>query len=255
MWWFRQNSASRRKEAKKQIKVLARSGTLGGFLLFLLILMGCGLQPLYEAVPQQSFPENGQIGQIEEWAEEREDFSIQQQLHSVQIGSISDTAGRFLRNELLFLLSGGEEPVSPTTRLEVRTSTTESALAVEVRSDVPQAILLTYHARFRLIDQKSGVTLFMGHSLVSTTYDFRSQRFSNKRAERDAQQRVALSAARDIYTRLALFFKTGDFYGKKKFCKQKEDGDIRSTGRRRHCCDRRGSLGDCSSAHFASGRT
>ena len=46
-----------------------------------------------------------------------------------------------------------------------------------------------------------------GRAFKSASYDFSDQRFANKRAYRDAQERVAKAVADDIAARVAGFFR------------------------------------------------
>lgn len=163
-------------------------------LCLLLSLTGCALQPLYGERERQI-------------SSSSESPSLQEEIRHIKIGPISDSGGRYLRNELLFLLGGGKEPSTPLYELRITAAIDESELAVEVKSDVPLAKLVDYHVRFYLKDRTDGKTLFVGSAHVSTTYYFRSQRFANKRAYRDAEKRLAVSAAQDIYMRLLVFFK------------------------------------------------
>jgi LPS-assembly lipoprotein len=160
------------------------------------ILSGCQVRPLYGTG-------SGDFGSTPS--------PVAAELAAIDLESISsryanEDAARVLYNELSFNFERGAGSAAKNYRLKVLMDVNSAAVGVERFADVPSAFTTTMNATFVLSDIQSDETLMTGKSFRSASYDFSDQRFANKRAFRDAQERVAKSVADDIAARVAGFF-------------------------------------------------
>jgi LPS-assembly lipoprotein len=117
--------------------------------------------------------------------------------------------GHYLRSELIFDLDGsGESGTTKRYKLSISTSETVQGTTVDVVSGRANTALLNGAANFKLTSLDGKITMLAGISRASATYYRDEQRFSNVRAARDADIRVARTIADDLKQRLAAFFAT-----------------------------------------------
>lgn len=160
------------------------------------ILSGCQVRPLYGTG-------SGDFGSTPS--------PVAAELAAIDIDSISsryanDDAARVLYNELTFNFERGAGSGEKRYRLKVLMDVSSAEVGVERFADVPSAFTTTMNSTFVLSDIQTDETLMTGKSFRSASYDFSDQRFANKRAFRDAQERVAKSVADDISARVAGYF-------------------------------------------------
>lgn len=154
-----------------------------------LALAGCVARPLYADMPGSG-------------------TAVSQELSKIAVEPARDRLNQILRNELIFGFTGGGEPGAPEYALRMFLTQTDTAVSVEVLSEVPASYIVSLSASFVLSDARTGRTLVTGNSSADASYDFSSQRFANVRAQEDAERRAAKTIARDIRTRLAAYFAT-----------------------------------------------
>ena len=81
----------------------------------------------------------------------------------------------------------------------------ETDIAVQQDTEVTRSnIRMT--TPFSLYDQELGEVVFKGTALSVASYNRVDSEFANVIATRDAEERVSNDTARDIYTRLSIFF-------------------------------------------------
>jgi len=127
-------------------------------------------------------------------------------MRAIDVTASGDRTGQFFRNELLFLLRGGQAGAErPKYRLEHRITQRVSAISVQVFSDVPQSFILNLSIVYVLWDLDSNRIVLQGKSFSEASFTFSNQRFANSRAQIDAQERAAKAIADDVRIRLASF--------------------------------------------------
>lgn len=115
-----------------------------------------------------------------------------------------------LRNELLFMLSGGN-PAPPTHRLDIRFQTTRVSVIVDVETARPDVENFGIVASYTLVDLNTGKPVLTDQAQSRVSYDIpgQQQRFARQRALRDAENRAATVIAETIRSRLASYFVAG----------------------------------------------
>jgi len=173
-----------------------RSTVLCASLACLVALGGCQIRPLYGT-------STGETGLISS--------PVAAELAAIDLDSISsryanDDAARVLFNELTFNFEKGAASPAKKYRLQVLMDVSSAEVGVEEFADVPSAYTMTMNSTFVLSDLATNETLLTGKTFKSASYDFSSQRFANRRALRDANERVAKAVADDIALRIAGYF-------------------------------------------------
>lgn len=161
-----------------------------------LTISGCQVKPLYGT-------STGDFGATPS--------PVSTELAAIDLDSINsqfatEDAARVLYNELTYRFERGAGSQPKKYRLKVLTDVSSAEVGVERFADVPSAYTTTMNSTFVLSDLSTDETLMTGRSFKSASYDFSDQRFANKRAYRDAQERVAKSVAEDIAARIAGYF-------------------------------------------------
>lgn len=126
-------------------------------------------------------------------------------LSTIAVDPIPERLGQQVRNEIVYAMSGAVEPVSPRYRLTVTVVRSSSSVGIHQISGTPTAEVLTVSADYRLVDAGTGEELTKGKSFADASFDFSNQRYANLRAERDAEDRAAVTIANDIVTKVAAF--------------------------------------------------
>ncbi|MBN9673176.1 hypothetical protein JF539_22655 [Labrenzia aggregata] len=160
------------------------------------MLGGCQVRPLYGT-------STGEFGSVPS--------PVAAELAAIDLDSISsryanDDAARVLFNELTFKFERGAATPPKKYRLQVLMDVSSAEVGVEEFADVPSAYTMTMNSTFVLSDLTTNETLLTGKTFKSASYDFSSQRFANRRALRDANERVAKAVADDIALRIAGYF-------------------------------------------------
>jgi LPS-assembly lipoprotein len=157
-----------------------------------LLLGGCEVRPMY-ADPQMF----GRGGGTPAGAA----------LALVQVAPIQEREGVQLRNDLIFALAGGGREVdNPRYRLDVQLSKTSAATTTLALSGLPSASQVTLNATYSLVRIDTGERLYLGRAASRANFDRTVQRFSNVRAEREAEDRAAREIAGMIRNALAAYF-------------------------------------------------
>lgn len=151
-----------------------------------LLLGGC-IQPLYRAESTDN---------------------VGQKLKEVSVEPVPELLGHYLGTELIFLLNGSGETVTPKYRLTVVPHETNTAQVVDSLTGRADSASVFVTADFKLVMIAGGKLIASGQVTSAAPYDRSSQRFANLRAARDGEIRVAKSLAQDIKNRIAATFVT-----------------------------------------------
>ena len=134
---------------------------------------GCQVRPLHSTAP-----------------------SSQRVSASVSVSEAEDRVEQRVRNELVFLLSGGAgEPATATYHLELNVASREFDVLVSSSDDVARAGRVVMTADYNLARSDSGETIRSGRRQIVALVDFPVQEFAKLRAIRDAENRAARELA------------------------------------------------------------
>ena len=132
--------------------------------------------------------------------------AVQRELSAIDVAPIADVAGHYLREELLFNLSGGNyTSLEHKYKLVITTSENTISAAVDTTSGRADAAALRLTAKFTLTDLNEK-TLLESSAFATASIDRLSQRFAAGRAQRDSRIRVAKDVAEQIQLNLAAYF-------------------------------------------------
>jgi LPS-assembly lipoprotein len=115
------------------------------------------------------------------------------------------------RNDLIFDLTGGGGEIAPTHKLDIRLSSTNLSVIVDVTTARPDIQNYGIDAIYTLTDLRTGKVVVKGTTFSRVTYNIpgQEQRFAGARGLRDAENRAAKVIADSIHSRLASFFVAG----------------------------------------------
>jgi LPS-assembly lipoprotein len=187
MWW--DGSRKRIGAATRLAVVLAAAG----------LLAGC-FEPLYGRNPS--------LG----------DESIRDKLADVLIppipvrpGSPTARVAIALRNELQFDLNGAAGAATPTHRLEVVVSPTNTTLQIDPVSGRPTEQIAGLNATYQLVEIATGKIVLSDSTFAHLGSDIpgSQQRFAGERGGLNAQDRAIKVVAEAIRNRLASYFVAG----------------------------------------------
>ncbi|MCD2178496.1 LPS assembly lipoprotein LptE [Rhizobium sp. C1] len=151
-------------------KPLFRRAFVGAVLASVLGLSACQVQPLY-----------GKAG-------------ITGELASVGISEPTNRVEQSVRNQMIFLLSGGAgEPANPVYQLNLRVSSSNVNYLSQISSNLPQPGRVTLTATYTLT--RDGKLIKQGTQRMDAQLDYTSQQFAQIRAVRDAEDRAARELA------------------------------------------------------------
>lgn len=153
-----------------------------------LLLAGC-LHPLY-----------GSVGP--------DGASLAQELRAIDVQPIPKRLGHYLGNDLIFALNGTGAHVPPKYKLIVTTSEGQQSPLVDTVTGLVTASTVVVRAHYTLLPLVGGKPIAKGVVFVAATYDRTSNRFSDMRAARNAEQRDAHKLADQIRTQLAAALST-----------------------------------------------
>lgn len=128
----------------------------------------------------------------------------------VDVKPIDNRVGNRLRNELIFMLRGGDGPAQTFYTLKVTSLQEFKQTAIlNPLTDVPQTRSISYTADYQLLRSGSLDPVMTGRNVSTATLFSGLQRFANIRAERDAEDRIATQLAEQMRSRLLAYFSTG----------------------------------------------
>ncbi|HTO31392.1 MAG TPA: LPS assembly lipoprotein LptE [Pararhizobium sp.] len=147
------------------------------------LLAGCQVKPLYSDGPQ------GKAGTA---------------LASIEISEAGDRVEQLVRNDLIFLTSGGAgEPANAQYKLALNVTSDVKGVLYDQESDTAGAGRLVVMADYNLTRSDTGETVRSGNRSAVALADFPEQEFAKVRATRDAEKRAAKELAEIIRADLA----------------------------------------------------
>jgi len=175
-----------------------RRAVLAAIVFGALALGGCTFRPLYADVTP-----TGIVGGA--------DRGAGRQLPGIEVALQNEREGIELRNELIYLFSGGGTPAARADyRLDLTIRRISGPLAIAAVSGRPTAAELTLVVSYNLVRVANSESVFRASVVSRASYDRTVQRFANIRAERDAEDRAARSAAETIRNQVAAYFARTD---------------------------------------------
>jgi LPS-assembly lipoprotein len=144
--------------------------------------------------------------------------TIRAELSQVDIAQIPAANGTPLarlavevRNSLLFGFTGGGASPPPTHRLNIRMTSSELSVVVDIRTARPDVNNFGINASYDLIELKTGKVVLRDQTFSRVSYDIpgQEQRFARARGLRDAESRAGKVIADNIQARLASYFVAG----------------------------------------------
>jgi LPS-assembly lipoprotein len=160
--------------------VLGVAGLVG-----LTSLGGCGFQPLYGPTASGA--------------------ALSDVMRTVDISIIPGRVGQRIRNELIFVATGGGEQDQPKYRLDIAVRESLINTAVENDGDAKSQIYQLY-TQFKLVRLADNKVVLEGSNNARAAFDKVDSVFADIRAKRDAEDRSARTISEAIRTRVAAYF-------------------------------------------------
>jgi len=124
-------------------------------------------------------------------------------LRAIEVAPIKDRIGHYLADNLTTDLNGTGQTPTPKYRLTVTVSLATSTPTVSALTNVATSATVTGDARYTLNKVDGGAQVLAGTATAFAAYDRFQQRYSDLRAERDAEIRLARALSSEISQRLA----------------------------------------------------
>ena len=129
---------------------------------------------------------------------------MQERMAQVDVAPIPGRVGQRIRNDVIFLTTGGGEPLPPTHRLEVTIRESVTTTLVRIDGDSLGQIYAV-EASFQLVSIKDKKVVLKGSSHARAGFERFQAIYSNVRARDDAENRAARTVADDLKTRVATY--------------------------------------------------
>ena len=146
-------------------------------------LASCGFQPVYQGGAAAS---------------------VGADLRAVEISDPATRLEQAVRNELVFLFTGGDAPAPARYRMQLGVSSGVSNLVIEQATGRPTASSLDLTAVVAVTEIATGAEVLTETFRASASFEQSTQRFANERAKLDAGQRAARDVAERIRIRTAV---------------------------------------------------
>ena len=143
---------------------------------------------------------------------------IAAKLDAVEVAPIDSPNGTRLarvgvnmRSELMYQLTGGGQAGAPNYRLDIKLTSTNLQVIVDITSGRPDIQNYGIDASYTLTDVSNGKKVVQGQTFSRVSYNIpgQQQRFAGDRGLRDAENRAAKVIAENIRNRLASYFTAG----------------------------------------------
>jgi LPS-assembly lipoprotein len=135
--------------------------------------------------------------------------AVQDKLAAIDVKSIPERIGHYLRNELVFDLDGSGHGPAKLYDLNVTVTEALDVTVTDYSTGRADSATLVATANYVLTEKGTNKEVFSGVAVARATYDRSAQRFNNLRAARNAQERAAKSLSKLIRNRLAAGFAGG----------------------------------------------
>lgn len=124
-------------------------------------------------------------------------------LSAIAVGDAGDRVGQEVRNNLIFLFTGGRPPPPTRYTLSISVSSEEERLGFQKDETAP-AYQVTVRVKFELKEIAGDRVILRSSSAGVATYNRSNQNFANVRAKIDAENRAAQAVAEQVQLRLAI---------------------------------------------------
>jgi LPS-assembly lipoprotein len=126
-------------------------------------------------------------------------------------GTRLSRVGVSVRNDLIYQLTGGSGAAPSAYRLNMRLSSTNLQVIVDINTDRPDIQNYGIDATYTLVDLATNKTVVNSTTFARVSYNIpgQQQRFAGDRGLRDAEDRAAKVIAENIRTRLSSYFAAG----------------------------------------------
>jgi LPS-assembly lipoprotein len=125
------------------------------------------------------------------------------ELQAIEVAPMPDRLGHFVRNELIYALNGTGSQVSPRYRLTVTLRESARTPIIDTVTSRATEATVIVDAQYMLVTLPGEKEVTKGVALNVASYDRFSNRLTNIRAARDAENRDARGIAEEIKTRVA----------------------------------------------------
>ena len=185
MWWFNSHCHPERSEGSWLSPIARRSLAALGMTSFV-FLTACGFQPLYGGGPESS---------------------VSAHYADINIPSIPDRDGQYLRNALIDRLYTHGRPSDPKIDLKIdplKTTLTDLGIQKDATVTRTQIEIL---AHMQLIDKITGKTLLDRHVRAVGGYDVLDQQYTTVVTRQNVTDHVLDDLSTNIVTELDLYFR------------------------------------------------
>lgn len=128
---------------------------------------------------------------------------VAEEMRAIEVAPIPARLGHYLGDELIFALNGTGSHVLPKYKLTVAPTESVRTPLIDTVTGIATSSTVAVSAHYLLQSIDGGKTVAKGTVFVAASYDRTSQRYSDMRAARNAEQRDARTLADQIRTQLA----------------------------------------------------
>jgi LPS-assembly lipoprotein len=128
---------------------------------------------------------------------------LSDELQAIEVAPMPDRLGHFVRNELIYDLNGTGSHVPPRYRLTVLLRENARTPIIDTVTTRATSASVIVDAQYTLVTLPDEKEIAKGVAMNITSYDRFSNRLTNIRAARDAENRDARTIAEEIKTRVA----------------------------------------------------
>ena len=149
----------------------------------LLVIQGCGFQPLYGGSSQATSLEFARI----------------------KVEPTPERIGQILQNHLLTALNPKGRPLKPVYVLNTTLNESSTSLAVRKSAFATRANLAV-SANFNLVRTLDGKSLYSGTAAITVSYNILDSEFATLSAQKDARSRALREISHSIRNQLGVYF-------------------------------------------------
>ena len=155
-----------------------------GIFISLLVIAGCGFEPIFKAVGMRN---------------------TNNELRYIEIKAIENRIGQQLRNRLVkdIMPLGRKRDVKYA--LNVTLTESKANLAIK-KSEIATRANLIFFANYKLTLKSNGKELTSGGSRMVTSYNILTETFGTQIAEKDARNRAVREISADIASKIIIYF-------------------------------------------------
>lgn len=166
-----------------------------GIFISLLVIAGCGFEPIFKAVGMRN---------------------TNNELRYIEIKPIENRIGQQLRNHLVQDIMPLGRQRDAKYALNVTLTESKANLAIK-KSEIATRANLIFYANYTLTLKSNGEKLTSGGSRMVTSYNILTETFGTQIAEKDARKRAVREISADIASKIIVYFnmvkKTSDKIG------------------------------------------